>query len=307
MPARGAGVAYVREEKRYITVKCNNDEYVLDRAAGMLCSWKKNGRETLQRPCDLLIWRAMTDNDRFIKEKWLNEYFDKTYFKRKEISTEYTKNGYKISVSGTIGADGRLPVYYTDVNYLFNQDGLNIKIHAKKNDSLKSIAHVATEENGEDIHLKADINQTPRFAVRFPVKSEFNSIEYFGKGGGECYSDYCAYVRGGIWKSSPHEEYQPYIMPQECGNHIDVRWVDITNGADTLSFIGKNRFEFSALPYTVEELDRAGHSFELCESDATEVIINYKNRGIGSNSCGPELSEKYCVTDKIIDFEFVLN
>ena len=65
-------------------------------------------------------------------------------------------------------------------------------------------------------------------------------------------------------------------------------------------------FDFSALHYTVEELDEKNHAYELKTSDSTELILAYKNRGIGSASCGPALLEKYKVKDKIIDFRFLL-
>ncbi|MDO5311026.1 MAG: hypothetical protein Q4E94_03885 [Clostridia bacterium] len=48
------------------------------------------------------------------------------------------------------------------------------------------------------------------------------------------------------------------------------------------------------------------HAFELEKSNSTEILMCYKNRGVGSNSCGPILSRKYWVDDKIIDFEFSL-
>ena len=107
----------------------------------------------------------------------------------------------------------------------------------------------------------------------------------------------------GVWKSSVKEEYQHYIKPQDCGNHINVKWLKVF-GDETIKFEAEKPFEFSALHYTIEELYEKSHSFELEQSDSTEVLICYKNRGVGSHSCGPELSKKYCVTDKKIEFNF---
>jgi beta-galactosidase len=36
----------------------------------------------------------------------------------------------------------------------------------------------------------------------------------------------------------------------------------------------------------------------------TTVIIDYKNAGIGSASCGPELNPIYQITEKEFDFSF---
>ena len=57
----------------------------------------------------------------------------------------------------------------------------------------------------------------------------------------------------------------------------------------------------------MEQLDEVKHSYELVPSDTTELIVCYKNRGIGSASCDSALSDKYCVTGKIIHFEFDIN
>ena len=107
---------------------------------------------------------------------------------------------------------------------------------------------------------------------------------------------------------------------QECGNHMSTKWLTVSgkknaesgkegegDGAvkcEKLTFRAEKTFEFSALPYTIEELDRKNHAFELEKSGTTEVLICYKNRGIGSNSCGPVLNEKYQLRDKEIHFDF---
>ena len=109
----------------------------------------------------------------------------------------------------------------------------------------------------------------------------------------------------GVWQSTATDEYEPYIKPQDCGNHMNVRWLEVS-GTERLRFESEKPFEFSALHYTIEELYEKTHTFELEPSNSTEVLICYKNRGVGSFSCGPKLQQKYCVTDKIIDFKFCI-
>jgi beta-galactosidase len=93
-------------------------------------------------------------------------------------------------------------------------------------------------------------------------------------------------------------------MPQECGNHTDVKRVSLASPETDITITSNNSFEFSALHYSIEQLDRAKHAYELSEESSTELLVCYKNRGVGSRSCGPELLEKYEITDRIIDFEF---
>ena len=93
-------------------------------------------------------------------------------------------------------------------------------------------------------------------------------------------------------------------MPQECGNHIDTKRVTLKSDFSELNVVANKAFEFSALHYSIEQLDDAKHAFELVEESATELLVCYKNRGVGSRSCGPELLKKYEVNDRVIDFEF---
>lgn len=178
--------------------------------------------------------------------------------------------------------------------------GVDIDVHAEKGE-VKFMHRSMSEETNLDLKLKQDIDEIPRFAVRVPLISEFEELSYFGKGPRECYIDYQAHAKMGYFNSTVTGEFEPYIRPQECGNHMDVRMVELS-GADKVIVKGKKTFDFSALHYTVEELDEKNHTYELQKSDSTELILAYKNRGIGSNSCGPSLLDKYKVKDKIIDF-----
>ena len=63
---------------------------------------------------------------------------------------------------------------------------------------------------------------------------------------------------------------------------------------------------FSALPYTMEALDKAKHTFELPAPNSTEVIVCYKNRGVGSGTATMKLMDKYKLSDKVIDFTFTV-
>ena len=49
------------------------------------------------------------------------------------------------------------------------------------------------------------------------------------------------------------------------------------------------------------------HIDELEDTGHITVRIDYKNSGIGSNSCGPMLLEKYRLSEKDIHFEFYVS
>lgn len=294
--------------------------YRIDLASGMLVSLKKNQKELLKRASDLVIWRALIDNDIYCKEAWIEEHFHKTYFKPHSYRVQKEETQVSLTFDGVLGANSRLPVFAVTLTYLFTASGLGIRIDALKNDRLKAMNRSSSEESKLDLKLKTEILEIPRFGMRFALDSEMENLEYFGKGPKECYIDYQEHARMGVFKSTVAGEYEPYIRPQECGNHISTKWLTVSGKKDAerekeeegdgaekcekLTFRAENPFEFSALPYTIEELDCKSHAFELEKSGTTEVLICYKNRGVGSNSCGPALSEKYQVRDKEIHFEF---
>ncbi len=290
--------------RRYHTIICGDVRYRIDKATGMLCSMEKAGRELLKRPADILIWRALIDNDNLPRQNWYNEHFHKTFFKLRTQQAFDEKDACVIQVHGALGANSRLPVYYVQMEYRFDSDGLHIDIAADKNRELKGMNRSSSEETDLDLNLKMEIDEVPRFGMRFAFHEDFEKLEYFGMGPRECYVDYQNSARMGIWSSTVTAEYEPYIRPQECGNHYGTRWLRLGDEGQSVLFRADSALEFSALHYTVEELDAKAHAFELEQSDSTEVLICYKNRGVGSNSCGPLLQSKYQVTDQHIDFGF---
>lgn len=298
---------YVDEKKRYITVSADSFTCIFDKAKGMLSSFCKNGHELLKRTSDIIIWRALTDNDKGkgMGDLWKSEHFHKTFFKPHTWCVNILEKECRITFEGVLGANSRLPVFQVKVEYTVNSLGICVRIIAEKNSMLRALNRSSSEETDLDLNLKTEINEIPRFAMRFALDPDMENMEYFGKGKRECYIDYQEHARMGIWQSTVTEEYEPYIRPQECGNHIGVKWMTL-EGEEFICFKGEHPFEFSALHYTMEELDEKQHAFELQQSDTTEVIIAYKNRGIGSESCGPKLSEKYQVQERNIDFKFMI-
>ena len=102
----------------------------------------------------------------------------------------------------------------------------------------------------------------------------------------------------GFYESDADKEYVNYIVPQEHGNHIDTKLLEMLNG---LKFESDTGFEFNVSHYSAQGLMEAMHTDELKKEDATIIRIDYKNSGIGSNSCGPELMDKYRLAEKKIE------
>ena len=96
------------------------------------------------------------------------------------------------------------------------------------------------------------------------------------------------------------DQYEPYIKPQENSSHYGCRYVSIKNKELEILCSGKNPenknqkyISFNASQYTEEELWSRRHNYELQKSDCTILCLDYMMAGVGSNSCGPALSQKY--------------
>ena len=293
--------------KRYINIKTAKYIYEIDTAKGMISSIKDGETELLTQSCDMTIWRALLDNDCLLRDKWLNEHFNHAFYKVRNYSYQNDNSSFIVEFNGALGPVSRLCVFNVQIMYIFDNNGVHICIHAEKNNKLKTLNRTHVEHSEVDVKAKQEITEIPRFAMRFHFSKDFENLEYFGKGIKECYIDYQEHSKMGVWQSNVTDEYEPYIMPQDCGNHMNVKYVNFNNNRDSISFRSHNPFEFSALHYSVEELDKKKHRFELVESNSTEFLICYKNQGTGSGSCGPAVSQKYRVTDSVIDFDFFIN
>lgn len=154
--------------------------------------------------------------------------------------------------------------------------------------------------------VREDATWLPRFGFDFILPAGFEKIEFFGRGPDESYQD-TRHTQYGLYRNTVDGEYVPYIMPQDHGNHDGVTYACIYDELGRgLEFTAEQCFEFKASHYDAHELTDAIHTNEVIRHDETFVRIDYKDSGIGSASCGPELLEKYRLSEKKIHFCFSL-
>lgn len=106
----------------------------------------------------------------------------------------------------------------------------------------------------------------------------------------------------GFYQSNSEKEYVPYIKPQEHGNHYNTKYLKLGD----YTFVSQQGFEFKVSDYPASELSSKRHYFELEKNKYTNVRIDYKVSGIGSDSCGPHLAERYQMNDKEIRFNYLI-
>ena len=283
----GKPLTAFKEDKEKIHIEGNGFNYVFNKHYGNFESFVKDGKEQLSDVVKLTTWRAPTDNDRKIRYKWglyednvwgenMNKLFSKVY------SAKIASN--KIIVKGALAGVARIPFFNYETTYEFFEDGcVRVMICGKIKDAV-------------DFYL-------PRLGYEFtsPVKND--KFTYYAMGDGENYCDMHYHTKVGMFKSSADKEYVNYIYPQEHGNHTKAKMLEMENG---LKFFTDGEFEFNVSSYTSENLTYAMHTDEIKKNGKTNIRIDYKVSGIGSNSCGPTLSEKYQLNEKVISFEFYM-
>ena len=88
--------------------------------------------------------------------------------------------------------------------------------------------------------------------------------------------------------------------------HNESRWVSVANvagrGLLATNTVTSNSFSFNCSHYTAEMLTKTPHDFELEPLEDTVVCLDYRHNGIGSNSCGPQLNEKWRFDQKSFIF-----
>lgn len=151
-----------------------------------------------------------------------------------------------------------------------------------------------------DGSIRENVTFLPRLGFEFALPEKDMFFRYYGNGPMESYCDLCHAGAVGLYESSAEKEYVPYVRPQEHGNHTAVRMVEIGK----FRFEADKPFDCNVSAYSVQALDAAEHTDELLKDGKTHLRIDYKVSGIGSNSCGPVLREKYRPEEKKIKFSF---
>ena len=244
------------------------------------------GEVFIDTPMDFIIWRAPTDNDRKIKNDWIEAGFDQitTHVYNNEIKTY--PNKVEIISSLCLIPPYREKVLDLTVTWSIYPYGL-IKCDVKANKNMKT-------------------PYLPRFGVQLKLNKSYEHVSYFGFGPYENYIDKNSSCYLGRFNSTVSEMHEDYIKPQENGSHHFCREVSISNTKKTIYILSENDFAFNASHFSVNQLTNTNHNFELNKEDLTYLIIDYKQSGIGSNSCGPDLPDEYRFNESEFSYNFYL-
>jgi beta-galactosidase len=239
-----------------------------DKKTGLLASLKTGGKELIRKGLEPNFWRAPTDND-------FGNRMDKRSAVWRKAGENRTLDKFEVKTVSPAEIDAAAEYALKDVQakvqvlYRVMSTG-DITIEVKFKPAARNLPEI------------------PRVGMTMSLPPEFKQVRWFGRGPQESYIDRKTAAFVGLYQASVPETPVPYVSVQEYGNRTDVRWVSVTDadGAGLL-VTGLPRFEFSAIPYTAEDLtnEKRGdkHPGDVARRDLTVLSVDYGQMGVGGD------------------------
>lgn len=277
----------VKQQGALVTIEGFDFMHVFDLFEGAFVKISKNNVDMINSKLKFNVWRAPIDNDRDVKHKWFDKGYERaaTHVYSAKVINIYDTS-VQIEVDFSLGGYIKAPI-----------------LHGKALWTVDGAGEIALDV---DVQINKDNIFLPRFGLQLSMPEGNEEVEYFGNGPHENYIDKCQSAKKGKYLTTVDGMFENYLVPQENGSRCGTAWVTVSNELGMgLKFTSDKDFSFNASHYTPEDLEAAGHPYELKKRKETIVNLDYKMSGVGSNSCGPELAEKYQLKEK--EFNFKLN
>ncbi|MCQ2056736.1 MAG: DUF4981 domain-containing protein [Bacteroidaceae bacterium] len=305
--AKPAGDVTLSVDGDTITASGEGFVYKFNRTSGELTSMEVDGVQMLTEPLRLNLWRAPVANE---IDGW-NAYSSRA-------ATSQNKSGYGSIGAGSVlasmyysfgldnvaympvsvrerAADGSV---YIDVRELalFGFQGerqLDAYIVGRASAGMESVYSYRIDADGTITvhHLVNPQGEMPawfpRIGLTMSLAGGLENVEWYGRGPQASYPDRKTGYRMGIWNTTVHDMYEPYLIPQDYGLRTDNIWVRFTDESGRgLEFSMDLPFAFNAYPYTTENLTRSVYQYQLEESGNITLNLDYATSGVGCTARG---------------------
>ena len=270
-------------------VQGSGREILLSRTQGGLVSYTFDGHEFVLRRPAITTFRALTDNDRgaghgFERAQWMAagryarcvdnviEQVDEDTLKAVYTYELATPQRTKVTVEYTADTTGRLNLH---VEY--------------------------PGESGE-------LPTIPAFGIEWTLPVQYSNLRFFGAGPEETYQDR-KHAKLGVWSTDAFKDHAPYLMPQETGNHEEVRWAEITDenghGLRVSRANGAAPFAVSLQPYSSFMIEEAQHQDELPAPKHMFLRVLAAQMGVGGDDSwmSPVHSQYHIPADQPISLD----
>jgi len=276
---------------------------IFDKKSGFLTSYLLGDRELLTEPMKPCFGRAYNENDLGSRAQdemlmWQNPELKVGLFKTRPVATNVTM--VEVTYNPIISQAARVVMSYEVYG-----DGT-----------------IIVKESLQDVGGKlASAPEMFRLGVEMTMPGEFSTIDFYGRGPWENYSDRCAGAPVGHYVQRVEDQYNySYARPQESGTHTGMKYFKVLDDSKVgLAFTSDVLFSASALPFSREELDVTvcgmKHSLELKalafegrrSEGKTVVNVDLVQRGLGGiDSWGRKPLDSYRVMPCERTFTFAI-
>ena len=276
-----------------IGVKGEDFDCLFSMLSGGLVSYRYAGKEMIEKIPMPNFWRAQVDND--------NGSMAPAHYAQWKIASMYIshRNGGMFDNVPTKveEKDNTVTVTYTyfmpttpagkcQVSYTVFGDGT-----------------IETKMMYDPVEGLPDM---PEFGMMFWFNADYDNLTWYGMGSEETYADRRHGAKLGIYSNKVADNMAKYLVPQECGNKVGVRYARLVDAKGRGMMFEGDELSFSALPYTPHELENAAHVYELPQVHHTIVRVALAQMGVGGDdSWGSLVHPEYHIdVTKPLEFTF---
>lgn len=303
----GNDKVFVEENDKSFEITGSEFKFIIDKNTGLFTSLSYEGKNYLDDGPLFNIWRIPTAND---IDPWGSAVF----------GDDKKMDGLGRSIDNQLRTLGmrNLEVQVDEINvYQPNQSSVILSVLKYWNSSNMRGSFECKEEyvfhSDGTIQIEFEVNphgnmpdMFPKLGWQLKLPKSFSNVLWFGRGPFETYPDRKTGARIGTYSSSADDEYVPYIIPQEYGNHTDTRWLKVEDEEGSGLIIDSDElFNFSLHKYTTENLSRAMYSYQLIEASYNTLNIDAEMSGVGGTAIRqhqkyrvPAKSRKFTLTIK---------
>lgn len=260
---------------------------------GGLVSYRYAGKEMIEKIPMPNFWRAPVDNDngsqapaRYAQWKIASMYVShRNCGTFEDVPTAVEENEHSVTVTYTYYMP-TTPASKCRVAYTVFGDGT-----------------IETNLSYDPVEGLPDM---PEFGMMFKLNADYDNLEWYGMGPEETYADRKHGAKLGIYRNKVSDNMAKYLVPQECGNKVGVRYAKLTDHKGRGIQFSGDEMSFSALPYTPHEIENAAHPYELPEVHYTVVRVALAQMGVGGDdSWGAPVHPEYHIdVTKPLNFKF---
>jgi len=264
-----------------VGVRGENFEVLFSELFGGLSSYRWGGVEMLETIPKPNFWRAPVDNDE--GSQLMAQYgqwkLASLYVTHKNLETNQFEDVVVEEHEGSVTVTflyhlPTRPVTSCTVAYTVFGDG--------------------TVETTLSYDPVKELGDMPEFGMILKMNADYDHVEWYGMGPAETYTDRCEGAKLGIYRNQVMDNVARYMVPQECGNKVGVRWAKVTDRRGRGLMFEGDSMSFSALPWTPHEMENARHPYELPEAHYTVVRAAMQQIGIaGDDSWGARPLPEY--------------